>query len=65
MAVNAGSCTQRLQPAATNKLPGIYKLNLETKHNVVNLDTCEYFIHAGHQPDLHRPVYIRVATESR
>ena len=64
MAVNAGSCTQRLQPAATtNKVPGIN--NLETKHNVVNIDTCEYFIHAGHQPDLPRPVYIRVATEFR
>ena len=62
MAVSAGSGTQRLQPAATsNKLPGIY--NLETKHDVVNLDTCAYFIHAGHQPDPHRPVYLRVATE--
>ena len=30
---------------------------------VANLDTYAYFIHAGHQPDLHRPVYLRVATE--
>ena len=30
---------------------------------VANLDTCAYFIHAGHQPDPHRPVYLRVATE--
>ena len=28
------------------------------------IDTCAYFIHAGHQqPDLHRPVYLRVATK--
>ena len=63
MAVIAASGTQRLQPAATNKLPGIN--NLETEHNVVNLDSCAYFIHAGHQPDLHRLVYLRVATEFR
>ena len=61
MAESAGSGTRRLQPAVTsNKLPGF---NLETKHNVVDLDTCAYFIHAGHQPDPHRPVYLRVATE--
>ena len=53
--------TRRLQPAATsNKLPG---MNLETKQNVVNLDTRVYFIHADHQPDAHRPVYLLVATE--
>ena len=30
---------------------------------MVNLDACAYFIHAGHQPDKHRLVYLRVATE--
>ena len=54
MAVSAGSGTQRLQPAATsNKLPR--SNNLETKYNLVNLDTCAYFIHAGHQRDPHVP----------
>ena len=55
MAVSDGSGTQRLQPAATsNHLPAI--TNLETKHDVVDLDTCAHFIHAGHRPDPHRPV---------
>ena len=57
-----GSVTRRLQPAATsNELPG--NNNVETKHNVVIRDTCAYFIHAGHQPDPHRPEYLRAATE--
>ena len=52
-----------LQPPATNNVPGIN--NLETKHNVVNLDNCAYFIYAGHQPDPQRPVFLRVSTESQ
>ena len=27
-----------------------------------NVNSCAYFIYAGHQPDPHRPVYLRVAT---
>ena len=62
MSVSAGSSTRRLQPAATsNRLPGVN--NLKTKHNVAILDACVHFIHAGHQPDPHRPMYLRVSTE--
>ena len=60
MAVMANE-DRNLQPPAT-KYQGLTTWKRNTMY-VPNLNTCAYFIHAGHQPDPHRPVYLRVATE--
>ena len=66
MAVSAGSGTRRPQPADTSNTATNDQVSRTWKRNtmyVANLDTCTYFIHAGHQSDPHRPVYLGVATE--
>ena len=52
---------RNMQPPATN-CQELTTWKRNTMY-VANLDTCAYFIRAGHQPDPHRPVHLRVVTE--